>query len=111
MTEIEYGRPITTQQAVKAILSRLDTPIIDTDDNPSTIFSHIYGIDDIYHMLSSGEKHIADLALSIHQGKTHIGGMDRDNRRYCLSVMAYLYLGLDYPSQMSKEDFERIFES
>lgn len=91
---------MSTEKAVKVILGLIDTPILDTTESPGYIFQHIYGIDDIYHMLSSGEKCLADLALSIHQGKFWLGGMDRENRKSCLNVLDELY---GYPFFLPKE--------
>lgn len=102
---IEYGTPISVDQAIYALLKMIKSPIvgdIDKDQMPSSSLHRIR--DKCYDFLSGGEKKLVDIAQSIWMGPrpggAHInalGGLDRINRRKVLLIMFYFYLGRDTP--------------
>lgn len=95
--QVRYGKPITTEQAVHALLLMIKSPILGdiTKERPFRTLERLFGEADLYHMLSGGEKNIADLANLVWRQKDPIGGMDKDNRRRAIIILAYLYLGDD----------------
>jgi len=118
------GTPITTEQAVRAILRRVQSPVlgdIELDSGPGHTFRRIFDERDglsIHDMLSDGERRLVDIAYSVWQGSDDegariaaIGGLDRDNRRLVLSALAYLYLGRDLSvAEVDPVRFRSLFE-
>jgi hypothetical protein len=121
MTQI--GIPITSEQATRAVLRLIKSPIIgdiNKDAGPGYTLSRIkakkHGGYAIYDSLSGGEKHLVDIALSLWSPHSPdgaelsaLGGLDKDNRRKVLMVLFYYHLGSDWPSSMTNEEFERTF--
>lgn len=126
MTATEQGRvplgtPITTEQATRAVLRLLKTPIVgnvDADASPGTTLQRIKtersGL--TYDLLSKGERRLVDIAYAIWRGDDTegasigaIGGLDRHNRRAVIIILAYLYLGRDLALELDEVAFARSF--
>lgn len=117
MTQI--GIPITTEQATRAVLRLIKSPIIgDINKDPNSGYTLIR-LEKIKHMLSSGEKHLVDIAHSFWNPRSPdgaqlsaLGGLDKDNRRKVLIILLYFHLGSDYPigTTMTNEEYAATFE-
>jgi ABC-type Mn2+/Zn2+ transport system ATPase subunit len=96
VSTVRMGTPITTEQAIRAILLRITSPIVGdtTKERPLRTLERVT-TEPLASMLSGGERQLVKLAESLAHQNDPIGGLDRDNRRYCLIVLAYLYLGSD----------------
>jgi hypothetical protein len=101
---VHIGTPITTEQATRAVLRLLNTPMVgdvDLDSSPGYTIQRIQ--EKSYHLLSTGEQRLVDIAWAIWSAGQHganlgvLGGIDHTNRRKVLMVLWYLYLGRDVP--------------
>lgn len=116
---VPVGTPITTGDAVRAILREVKSPVlgnVELDSGPGHTFDRIYGHGrELYDMLSGGERKLVDVAWSLWRpGEgariSDLGGLDRDRRRRVLIVLFYLYLGSDLPwNGIDEVDFQRLF--
>lgn len=110
MAQVRYGKPITTEQAVHALLLMIKSPILGdiTKERPGRTLERIFvgssrwsesrgefNEGALLTMLSRGEQNIATLAHMVWHQNDPIGGMDKDNRRRAIIILAYLYLGDD----------------
>jgi hypothetical protein len=98
---------VTTEQAVKDILSALDSPLLgDVSGHPGATFSRIYTVVDtatrarVYDCLSTGEQALADIAFSVWRGSNDVGArvcaigwLDKGLRAKVLGVLTALYVG------------------
>ncbi len=114
---IDYGTPISSQQAAGAILRMIKTPIVgnvDLDHDPGVTLNRLYD-EPLTHMLSGGEKRLRDIAKSVWNGApgadiAELGGLDRDNRRRVCIVLWYYFLGRDLlPEEFSVEEWSQVF--
>lgn len=113
---VPLGTPITTEQATLAVLRLIKSEILgDVNlDWPGRTLSRIYGDKGCYHMLSGGEKNLADIAFGIWNPKEGarigaIGGLDTSNRRKVIVILAYLHLGNDLDFDLDPVQFRSMF--
>lgn len=120
------GTPITTEQAVIAVLRLIPSAMLGdvlADSGPGRTFERIYGDKGCYALLSQGEKRLADIAHSIWRPKeaeaafdpgtaavSVLGGLDPDTRRTVILVLAYLHLGRDVLLEIPEAHFIQLFE-
>lgn len=107
---VQIGTPITVEQAARAVLRMIDSPImgdVSADSSPGHTFHRLHKQDDDagatpYDLLSSGEQKLVDIAFALWRAPyaegaciNVLGGLDRDARRKVLVVLTYFYLGRD----------------
>jgi hypothetical protein len=89
------GEPISTEQATRAILNLIKSPM--TGDMTKSTVRQLVGYlgpdGTVFPLLSSGEKNLVRLAVEIWAGESPLGGIDKANRRKVLLIMWYFYLG------------------
>lgn len=119
---IHVGTPITSEQAARAVLKLIKSPMlghIEADYNPgSTIARIMKGSNGgrIYDLLSSGERKLVDIARSIWNPQlpdgaplSHLGGLDKDNRRKVIIILTYLHLGRDFVFDQTRAQIIHLF--
>lgn len=117
-TKVPTGTPITTEQATRAVLRLLRSPLVgnvDVDTSPGYTLSRLMD-EPIHSMLSSGERRIVAIAKSIWNGPPggadiwELGGIDKHSRRTVLIVLWYLHMGDDRSAlEISEEEWTRLF--
>lgn len=100
------GAPVSTEQAVVAILRCINTRLADSWRDGEPVYKAINRLEGVQHLLSSGERAILDIARTIWSADTRngasiesLGGLDRTNRRKIIIVLVAYYLGRDLPLQ------------
>jgi hypothetical protein len=101
----EFGDPITTEQAVWAILKLIESPIVgDLTKNSTAASALAYCKEEpVFSCLSTGEQRLVRLANGVFRmdadtagsGVAALGAIDHDNRRKVWIILGYLYLGRD----------------
>lgn len=123
MATVEVGTPITTEQATRAVLRMVTSPLVGLVDDAESPWQTIdrvkrQGNGRVYEALSHGEKILVDVADAIWQGRSDagasigaIGGLDRATRRRVLVVLTYLHLGYDSHDELeaSRTLFANLF--
>lgn len=110
-------RPVTQEQATAAILRLVRSPYVGNIDAAETCGEALLRIhDNCYQHLSSGEQRLVDIACAVWTSREDfgariaaIGGLDLDNRRKVLVVLAYYFLGDDTPLRASAREFDELF--
>lgn len=111
---VDFGTPITSAQAARAILREISTPIVETKGGDiGLIFQALYA-EPVNSMLSGGEKRLRDIAKSCWNGKGadigELGGLDRQLRRKVWVILGYYFLGGDLPFEgFDGEQFTEVF--
>ena len=107
---VAFGTPITNDQAIRAILSRIHSPIVGdmSKERPRYSLERL-STDPIHSMLSGGEKALVALAISLEMQENPLGGMDEANRRWCLHILAYRYLGHEIFNAFTVPEWESAF--
>lgn len=103
MTKYAWGYPITSAQFCWMVLKEIDSPIVgDLETYSEVAYAIQYcNKDEVYPLLSGGEKHLVDIATSIWTGRnqgdgiTALSGLDKDKRRKVWIGLGYLLLGRD----------------
>lgn len=115
---VRMGTPITTAEAVRAILRELKSPVIgDIDlDSLGRSLERLGREGTIYHVLSSGEQRLVDAATALWQAPMNddpillaLGGLDPDRRRRLLVILFYRYLGRDLDVEVDGNVFADMF--
>lgn len=98
------GTPITTEQATRAVLRLIKTPIIgdiEKDSGPGHTLVRLTK-PEVYRSLSRGEQALVDVAEGLWSGGDDrgariniLGRLDAHNRRHVIIILAYRYLGRD----------------
>lgn len=118
MDAVRVGEPITTVEATTAILRMIKSPLVGDvtlDQGPGQTIERLKK--NCYPFLSGGERRLLDIAEGVwwpqHERGARIGaigGLDPDNRRKVIVVLAYLYLGRDLSIfEMNSEEFFDVF--
>jgi hypothetical protein len=107
----ELGDPITTQQAARAILAEIHSPVVgdlSLYDSVGAAFEYCLK-KGVFDCLSSGEKRLVRIAHGVYganesgegSGVAALGGLDSTLRRKVWMILGYLYLGRDiHPSEL-----------
>lgn len=113
---VTMGEPVTTEQAVRAVLRMIHSPIIGDVDLDTSVGALLRRVIDKAPFLSSGEQKLVAIAESIWRGPVaagaHIsalGGLDRTIRRKVIIVLAYFYLGRDVALEVDTSEFAGMF--
>lgn len=111
---MKLGVPITTEQAVWAILVEINSPVV----GDLRAYSHTFQALDycmkpeVFGCLSSGEKRLVNIALSVHTanengtGVAVLGALDPTLRRKVWLILGYLYLGRDVAHGLNDVEME-----
>lgn len=102
---VHLGTPITTEQATRAVLRLLQTPIIgdiEADSGPGHTLARLHKDGAVYANLSRGEQALVDVAEALWSGGDDrgarinvLGRFDSSLRRQIVIILAYRYLGRD----------------
>lgn len=119
------GVPVTVEQACRAILSMIDSPVMgdaSLDASPGTTLQRLQKPHveadgaTAYDMLSRGERLLVDITTAIWRGPAEegarisaLGGLDRTLRRKVLMVLWYFYLGHDIPIELDPDEWTSLF--
>ncbi len=118
---VALGTPITTEQATRAVLRLLKTPIIgdiDKDAGPGHTLARFHKDDGaIYSHLSRGEQALVDVAEGLWSGSDDrgarinvLGRLDAGHRRHIVIILAYRYLGRDLSMlEVPEVHWQRLF--